>query len=57
MSKKITYEELEEKVKKLEKENTESKRVDELLSESEDKYRSRVDRTNDGIVLIKEIII
>jgi PAS domain S-box-containing protein len=57
MANKLTYEELEQRVEDLEKKDAESKRVEEALRESEEKFRSLVDRANDGIVLIQEGII
>jgi len=54
MSKKPTYEELEQKVKELEKEAIDRKRVEEALRESEVRYRHLVDLSPDGIAIESE---
>jgi PAS domain S-box-containing protein len=54
MAKKSTYQELEQRVKELEKEAAEHKRAEEALWESEAKYREVVERANDGIAIIQD---
>ena len=51
MAKKPTYEELEQRVKELEKEFLERKQADETLRESEERYRSLLEASPDPIVL------
>jgi len=51
MSKKASYEELEQKVKALEKETDERKQVEKALRESEEKYRSLFEQSKDAIVI------
>ena len=53
MSKKPTYEELEQSVKKLEQEAVKHKQVDEALTQSEERYRTFIDSTSD-IVFLKD---
>jgi len=48
MAQKPTYEELEQRVKELEEEKTELKRVDGALQESEEKHRSILENVEDG---------
>ena len=49
MSEKPTYEELEQRVKKLEKVAVERKKVEEALRESEKRYRALSDATFEAI--------
>jgi len=49
MAKKLTYEELEQRVKELEREAAERNRAEEALRESEDKYRLISENTSDFI--------
>ena len=48
MAKKPTYEELEKRVKKLEKETVEREQAEEALKESEEKYRTILESIEDG---------
>ncbi|MEA3437948.1 MAG: PAS domain S-box protein [Thermodesulfobacteriota bacterium] len=48
MAEKPTYEELEQRVKELEEENTEFKRVDVALQDSTEKHRSILENVEDG---------
>ena len=52
MAKKPTYEELEQRVKELQLEANKLKHTEETLKESEEKYRSLVNSTNDSIYLL-----
>jgi PAS domain S-box-containing protein len=54
MAKKPTYEELEQRVRELEVEAVERKRMEDALRESEEKYREVVERANDGIAIIQD---
>lgn len=54
MAKKPTYEELEKKVKELEKEAIERRRVEEALQDSEKRYRSLVENSHTGIHIIDD---
>ena len=54
MSKKPTYEELEQRVEKFENETTELKRVEEALRESEGKFRILSDQALLGIIILQE---
>ena len=51
MARKPTYEELEQRVKELEKEALEHKRVEEVLRESEEKYSKLVENSLTGIYI------
>ena len=51
MARKPTYEELEQRVKELEKEAVEHKRVEEVLRESEEKYSKLVENSLTGIYI------
>jgi polar amino acid transport system substrate-binding protein len=51
MAKKPTYEELEQRVKELEEEFLECKKIKEALRESEEKYRSLLEASPDPIVI------
>ena len=51
MARKPTYEELEQRVKELEKETLEHKRVEEVLRESEEKYSKLVENSLTGIYI------
>jgi PAS domain S-box-containing protein len=51
MTKKPTYEELEQRIKELEKVGVEHKRVEVALTESEEKYRNLFHRSNDAIFI------
>ena len=54
MSKKPTYEELEQRVEEFENETTELKRVEEALRESEGKFRMLSDQALLGIIILQE---
>jgi len=54
MTGKPTYEELEQRVKELENEAIERKRVEDALRESEERFRLLFDRVFDAIVMIDE---
>lgn len=49
MGEKPTYEELEQRIKELENEAFERRRVEEALRESEEKYRRFVETSNEGV--------
>ena len=49
MTRKLTYEELEQRVKELEKEAFLRKQIEEALGASEKKYRLMVEKMNDGL--------
>ena len=51
MAKKLTYEELEQRVKELEKEASKRKQAEEALRESEEKYRTLFKNANDAIFI------
>ena len=51
MTQKPTYEELEQRIKELEKVGVEHKRVEVALTESEEKYRNLFHRSNDAIFI------
>jgi len=51
MAEKPTYEELERKVKELEKEAANSKRAEKALRESEEKFRTLFEASTDGILI------
>jgi len=51
MARKPTYDELEQRVKELEKETLEHKRVEEVLRESEEKYSKLVENSLTGIYI------
>ncbi len=57
MTKKSTREELEQRIKLLEKELAEREQAREALGESEQKYRSLVERANDGIAIIQDGVL
>ena len=57
MSNKPTYEELEQRVKQLEKESIKLKKAEEELIESEEKYRNLVERANDGVIIVQDKIV
>jgi PAS domain S-box-containing protein len=52
MSKKPTYEELEQRVKEFEKEAYKLKQIDEALQESEERFRLAFENANDGVCLV-----
>ena len=52
MAKKPTYEELEQRVKELEKESAERKRAEEALRQSEDQKKAILDASIDRIRLV-----
>lgn len=52
MSRKPTYEELEEKLRKIEKEYAERKRAGEALREREERFRSAFESSNDGVCFV-----
>ncbi len=52
-----SYEELEQRVRDLETETLESKRANEALRESEEKYRNLVEQGNDGVVIAQNGIV
>jgi PAS domain S-box-containing protein len=52
MSRKPTYEELEQRVRELEKENTNLKKSELLLRESEERYRTIIQDSIDGVVIV-----
>jgi len=54
MAKKPTYEELEQKIKELEKKATKRKHVEKELRESEHKYRKLLDLSPDPVVIIQD---
>ncbi len=51
MAKKPTYEELEQRVKGLEQAESERKRAEEALRESEEKYRSMMESMKDPVYI------
>ena len=57
MDKKATYEELEQRVRKLEKEAAEHKRSEEALLASEEQYRMLVEAMSDGLAVMDENMI
>jgi PAS domain S-box-containing protein len=57
MDKKATYEELEQRVRKLEKEAAEDKRSEEVLLASEEQYRMLVEAMSDGLAVMDENMI
>ncbi len=54
MAKKPTYEELERRVKELENEAVERKRVEEALRESEEKYRSMMEAMDEAVYICSQ---
>ena len=54
MNDKPAYEELEQRIKKLEEDAVERKRAEEEMQESEEKYRNLVERANDGVVIVQD---
>jgi len=52
MAKKLTYEELEQRVKELEKEALGRKQVEEALKESENRFRTLVEKSVEAIFLV-----
>jgi len=54
MSKKPTYEELEQRIKELEQEAVERNRSEEALQGSEEKYRALVETTDTGYLILDE---
>jgi PAS domain S-box-containing protein len=54
MIEKPAYEELEQRIKKLEEDAVERKRAEEEIQESEEKYRNLVERANDGVVIVQD---
>ena len=54
MTRKATYEELQERVQQLEKEAAEWEQAQKALRESEEKYRMVVERASDGIAIIQD---
>jgi PAS domain S-box-containing protein len=57
MDKKATYEELEQRVKELEKETAEHKRSEEALLASKEQYRTLVETMGDGLAVMDENLI
>ena len=57
MAGKPTYHQLEQRIKELEKEAAEGRRMEEVLCESEAKYREVVERANDGIAIIQDGLV
>jgi PAS domain S-box-containing protein len=57
MDKKATYEELKQRVKKLEKETAEHKRSEEALLASKEQYRTLVETMGDGLAVMDENLI
>jgi PAS domain S-box-containing protein len=57
MDKKATYEELKQRVKKLEKETAEHKRSEEALLASKEQYRTLVETMSDGLAVMDENMI
>jgi len=57
MARKPTYEELGKRVKELEKQSLERKRVEQTLLESEQLYRALLDQPADSIVLVEAEIL
>ena len=57
MTKKPTYEELEQRVEEVEKESLERRRVEQTLLESEQLYHTLFDQAADSIVLVEAEIL
>ena len=57
MTKKPTYEELEQRVKALEQESIRRKRVEEVLRESEEKYRTLIENAVEAIIVAQDGMI
>ncbi len=53
MVNKPSYEEMEQRVKELEKESIRRKKAEEALRESEERYRIAVEYSNDGVAIVK----
>jgi len=53
MVNKPTYEQLEQRIRELEKEAVGRKRAEEALRESEEHYRTAIEHSNDGIAIVK----
>lgn len=53
MTGKPSYDELEKRVKELEKESVMRKQAEEALRESEERYRMTVERSSDGVAIVE----
>ena len=57
MATKPTYEELQQRAKELEKRAFECKQIEEMLEESEEKYRRLVDNANEAIFVARDGVL